>query len=67
MEIDQSGNAVLAMLQEAGAELRSTKERIDQLEVEAQTLERRAARAEAWLQVIEEQIREKLIGPKLNK
>lgn len=67
MEIDQSGNAVLAMLQEAGAELRSTKERIDQLEIEAQTLERRAARAEAWLQVIEEQIREKLIEPKLNK
>jgi hypothetical protein len=67
MEIDQSGNAVIAMLQEAGGELRSAKVRIDQLEIEAQALEHRAARAEAWLQVIEEQIREKLIEPKLNK
>ena len=66
MGMTESGTAIIAMLQEAGGELRTAKDRIDQLEIEAQKLERRAARAEAWLQVIKEEIKEKLIEPKLH-
>jgi hypothetical protein len=46
-------------------QLRAAEERINQLEVEIEFFRDRAARAEGWLQTIQEEIEEKLIAPRL--
>jgi hypothetical protein len=46
-------------------QLRAAEERINQLEVEIAFFRDRAARAEGWLQTIQEEIEEKLIAPRL--
>jgi hypothetical protein len=61
--LDECGSTILTMLQDVGRELNGAKNRIDELEIEAQKLGGRAARGEAWLQVIEEEIKSKLIDP----
>jgi hypothetical protein len=45
-------------------ELRGAEDRINQLEAELQLFRQRAARAERWLQIIHQEIEEKLIGPR---
>jgi chromosome segregation ATPase len=44
-------------------QLRAAEGRIKELEDEVERLESRAARAEAWLQIIKTEIEDKLIGP----
>jgi uncharacterized small protein (DUF1192 family) len=44
-------------------QLRAAEDRIAQLQVEVERLKSRAIRAERWLQVIKEEIEDKLIGP----
>ena len=45
-------------------ELRAAEDRINQLEAEVQLFRERAARAEHWLQIIHQEIEEKLIAPR---
>ena len=45
-------------------ELRGAEDRINQLEAELQLFRERAARAERWLQIIQNEIEEKLIAPR---
>ena len=45
-------------------ELRAAEDRINQLEAEVQLFRERAARAERWLQIIHQEIEEKLITPR---
>ena len=45
-------------------QLRAAEDRIIQLEAEVELLRDRAARAERWLQTIENEIEEKLIAPR---
>ena len=45
-------------------ELRASEDRTHQLEVEVALWRDRAARAEQWLRIIQEEIEEKLIAPK---
>jgi TolA-binding protein len=79
--IDQTGHALLVMLEEAATlsqenvdramtlahklsiQLRAAEDRIRQLEGEVERLESRATRAEQWLQVIKNEIEDKLIRP----
>jgi hypothetical protein len=44
-------------------QLRSAEDRIKKLEGEVERLESRATRAEGWLQIIKDEIEDKLIGP----
>jgi hypothetical protein len=60
--MDQSGHAILAMLQEAGRRLEAAEDRINQLKTEIERLQDRAVRAEMWLQLIQKEIEEKLIA-----
>jgi hypothetical protein len=77
---DQSGNAIIAMLQNAADlsndcararmksdelshQLRAAEDRINQLETELEQARDRAARAENWLQLIQQEIEENLIAP----
>jgi len=46
-------------------QLRAAEERISQLEAEVELFRDRAARAEGWLQIIQKEIEEKLIAPRL--
>ena len=46
-------------------QLRAAEERINQLEAEVELFRDRAARAEGWLQIIQKEIEEKLIAPRL--
>jgi len=62
-EMDEAGGAIIARLKEAGGELRAAEDRINQLEGEIKRVQGRAVRAEAWLQVIRQEIEEKLIAP----
>ena len=45
-------------------QLRAAEERINQLEAEVELFRDRAARAERWLQTIQNEIEEKLIAPR---
>src|SRR6266508_538296 len=60
---DQFGSAILAALQKAARQLRTAKDRINQLETEIEYFQDRAVRAETWLQLVQREIEEKLIGP----
>jgi hypothetical protein len=62
-EMDEAGGAIIARLKEAGGELRAAEDRINQLESKIDQVQGRAVRAEAWLQVIRQEIEEKLIAP----
>ena len=46
-------------------QLRAAEERISQLGAEVELFRDRAARAEGWLQIIQKEIEEKLIAPRL--
>ncbi len=61
--MDQFGSAILAALQKAARQLRTAKDRINQLETEIEYFQDRAVRAETWLQLVQREIEEKLIGP----
>jgi hypothetical protein len=61
--IEQSGNAIVDMVHDAGRQLRTAEDRIGQLETEIEQLQSRAVRAEAWLQLVGREIEEKLIEP----
>jgi hypothetical protein len=60
---DHTGGAIVARLRQAGGVFRAAEDRIDQLQTEIEQAENRAIRAEAWLQVIRQEIEEKLIAP----
>jgi hypothetical protein len=62
-EMDETGGAIIARLKEAGGEFQAAEDRICQLESEIEQVQGRAVRAEAWLQVIRQEIEEKLIAP----
>jgi hypothetical protein len=59
--MDQSGGAIVDMLQSAGDQLRAAEDRINQLETEIERA--RAARAESWLELAERESDEKLVEP----
>jgi hypothetical protein len=61
--MDRSGDAIVTRLQEAAGKLRAAEDRIEQLETEMKQIRDRAVRAETWLQVIKEEIEERLITP----
>jgi hypothetical protein len=60
---DHTGGTIVARLRQAAGEFRAAEDRIDQLQSEIEQVENRAVRAEAWLQVIRQEIEEKLIAP----
>jgi hypothetical protein len=60
---DHTGGAIVARLRQAAGEFHAAEDRIDQLQTEIEQVENRAVRAEAWLQVIRQEIEEKLIAP----
>jgi hypothetical protein len=60
---DQSGGAIVDLLQSTGQELRAAEDRINQLETEINRVQDRAVRAETWLQLAQEEIEKKLIEP----
>jgi hypothetical protein len=60
--MDQSGHAILVMLQEAGRRLETAEDRINKLKTEIERLQDRVVRAEKWLQLIQKEIEEKLIA-----
>jgi hypothetical protein len=53
----------ITMAHRVSLELRAAEERISQLEGDIARLERRATRAEQWLEVIKNEIEAKLIAP----
>jgi hypothetical protein len=59
--MDQSGGAIVDMLQSAGDQLRAAEDRINQLETEIERA--RAVRAESWLELAQREIDEKLVEP----
>jgi hypothetical protein len=61
--MDQAGDAVVAKLQTAAGQLQAAEDRISQLEAEIEQVQHRADRAETWLQVIRQEIEDKLIAP----
>ena len=52
----------VAMAHKASMELRAAEDRIARLEAEIQRLEDRATRAERWLEIIQQEIEDKLIA-----
>ena len=54
----------MALAHKLSMQLRAAEDRISQLEAEVELLRDRAARAERWLQTIENEIEEKLIAPR---
>jgi predicted nucleic acid-binding Zn-ribbon protein len=61
--MDQSGGAIVDMLQSAGDQLRAAEDRINQLETEIERVQGRAVRAESWLELAQREIDEKLVEP----
>jgi hypothetical protein len=61
--MDQPGDAIVGMLQDAGRQLRAAEDRIDELETEIARVQDRAVRAETWLQLVGREIEQKLIEP----
>jgi hypothetical protein len=60
---DHTGGAIVARLRQAAGQFHAAEDRIDQLQTEIEQVENRAVRAEAWLQLIRQEIEEKLIAP----
>jgi hypothetical protein len=54
----------LALAHKLSMQLRTAEDRISQLETEVELFRDRAARAERWLQTIQNEIEEKLIAPR---
>jgi predicted nucleic acid-binding Zn-ribbon protein len=54
----------LALAHKLSIQLRTAEDRISQLEAEVELSRDRAARAERWLQTIQNEIEEKLIAPR---
>ena len=65
VQLDRSGNSTLLELRKAGLQLRSTEDRITQLEAEIRRFRDRAARADQWFQLIQRELNAKLIEPML--
>jgi hypothetical protein len=61
--IDRSGNAIIAMLEQAGGRLAAAQARIGQLLTEVESTHERANRAEAWLHLLESEIVDRLVLP----
>jgi len=61
--MDQSGGAIVEMLQSASQQLRAAENRIDRLETEIEHVQDRAVRAESWLELAQREIDEKLVEP----
>jgi hypothetical protein len=59
--IDRSGNAIIAMLEQAGGRLAAAQARIGDLMTEVESTHERAARAEAWLHLLESEIVDRLV------
>ena len=62
---DHTGGAIVARLRQAAGQFHAAEDRIDQLQTEIEQVENRAVRAEAWLQLIRQEIEEKLIAKAL--
>lgn len=60
---DHTGGAIVARLRQAAGEFHAAEDRIGQLQTEIELAQSRAVRAEVWLQVIRQEIEEKLIAP----
>jgi len=61
--IDRSGNAIIAMLEQAGSRLAAAQARIGELMTEVDSTHERATRAEAWLHLLESEIVDRLVVP----
>ena len=61
--IDRSGNAIIAMLEQAGGRLAAAQARIGELMTEVESTHERATRAEAWLHLLESEIVDRLVVP----
>jgi hypothetical protein len=62
---NENCDRALDLAHKLSIQLRAAEDRIYQLEAEVKQLQDRAARAEKWLQLIEKEIEEKLIAPRL--
>lgn len=61
--IDRSGNAIIAMLEQAGSRIAAAQVRIGELMTEVESTHERAIRAEAWLHLLESEIVDRLVVP----
>jgi chromosome segregation ATPase len=61
---NENCDRALALAHKLSMQLRTAEDRISQLESEVELFRDRAARAERWLQTIQNEIEEKLIAPR---
>jgi chromosome segregation ATPase len=61
---NENCDRAMSLAHKLSMELRAAEDRINQLEAEVQLFRERAARAERWLQIIHQEIEEKLITPR---
>jgi hypothetical protein len=61
---NENCDRALALAHKLSMQLRTAEDRISQLEAEVEHFRDRAARAERWLQTIQNEIEEKLIAPR---
>jgi chromosome segregation ATPase len=61
---NENCDRALALAHKLSMQLRTAEDRISQLESEVEHFRDRAARAERWLQTIQNEIEEKLIAPR---
>jgi predicted component of type VI protein secretion system len=61
---NENCDRALALAHKLSIQLRTAEDRISQLEAEVELFRDRAARAERWLQTIQNEIEEKLIAPR---
>ena len=61
---NENCDRALALAHKLSMQLRTAEDRISQLEAEVELFRDRAARAERWLQTIQNEIEEKLIAPR---
>jgi len=61
---NENCDRAMTLAHKLSMELRAAEDRINQLEAEVQLFRERAARAGHWLQIIHQEIEEKLIAPR---
>ena len=61
---NENCDRALALAHKLSMQLRAAEDQINQLEAEVELFRDRAARAERWLQTIQNEIEEKLIAPR---